>query len=161
VNAEHEQQARDNEQRETRSRLLGQLNGIASTRDTAFGLVVTIPDAGFTGTVLRNSIEDQVARVSRILIAHPALRVEVQGHSDSPETEAEASRRAQAVGDTLIRRGLASATVSVRSLGDSRLLGPNATPHGREENRRVEIVVSGDEIGSMALWDHTYTLTHR
>ena len=161
VNAEHQQQARENEQRETRSRLLGQLNGIASARDTAFGLVVTIPDAGFTGTVLRNSFEDQVARVSRILVAHPALKVEVQGHSDGPETESEASRRAQAVGDTLLRRGLASTAVSVRSLGDSRLLGSNATAHGREEDRRVEIVISGDEIGSMALWDRPYSLTRR
>jgi outer membrane protein OmpA-like peptidoglycan-associated protein len=161
VNAEHQQQAHENEQRETRSRLLGQLNGIAPTRDTAYGLVVTIPDGGFTGAVLKNSFDDQVARVSRVLIARPVLKVEVQGHSDAPETESEASRRAQAVEDALLRRGLANSAVSVRSFGDSRLLGSNATPRGREENRRVEIVISGDEIGSMALWDHPYSLTRR
>lgn len=161
VKAEHQQQTRESEQRDERSRLLSQLNGIAPTRDTAFGLVVTVPDGGFTGAVLRNSSEDQLGRVCRLLIAHPALKVEVQGHSDSPETEAEASRRAQTVGDMLLRRGLPSNSVSVRSLGDSRLLGSNATPRGREENRRVEIVISGDEIGSMALWDHPYTLSHR
>jgi outer membrane protein OmpA-like peptidoglycan-associated protein len=159
VNAEHQQQTHESEQREQRSHLLGQLNSVAPTRDTAFGLVVTIPDPAFTGPVLRNSYEDQLSKLSRILNAHPALRVEVQGHSDSPETEAEASRRAQTVGDLMLRRGLPSAAVSVRSMGDSRLIGPNATAHGREENRRVEIVISGDEIGSMALWDHPYSLT--
>src|SRR6202007_2674635 len=124
-------QTRENEQREERGRLIAQLNGIAPTRDAAFGLVVTIPDPGFTGAVLRNSFEDQVARVSRILIAHPALKVEVQGHSDSIETEAEASRRAQAVADALVRRGVTSGAVTVRSMADSRLRGSNATARGR------------------------------
>jgi flagellar motor protein MotB len=161
VNAERQQQARDAEQREARGRLLGQLNSVSSTRDTPYGLVVTIPDSGFAGTVLRSSSEDQVARVSHILAAHPALKVEVQGHCDSPAGESEAARRAQTIGDMMTRQGLGSSAVAVRSLGDSRLLGSNASARGREENRRIEIVVSGDEIGSMALWDHPYTLTSR
>jgi len=161
VNAEHQQQVHEAQQREVRGRLLGELNGISPTRDTAYGLVVTVPDAGFAGAVLRSSYDDQLSRLSRLLIAHPNLRIEVQGHSDSAETESEAARRAQAVKDMLIRQGLGSSAVSLRSLGDSRLLGSNATPRGREENRRVEIVITGDEIGSTALWDHPYTLTRR
>jgi len=61
----------------------------------------------------------------------------------------------------MVRQGISSSVVSVRSLGDSRLLGSNATARGREENRRVEIVISGDEIGSTALWDRPYTVTRR
>jgi outer membrane protein OmpA-like peptidoglycan-associated protein len=161
VNADRQQESREAAQRGARSQLLGQLNGIGSTRDTPYGLVVTIPDTGFAGVTLRSSSEDQVARVTRTLMGHPALRVEVQGHSDSPAGEAEAARRAQAVGDMMMRQGFSSSAVSVRSLGDSRLLGSNATAHGREENRRVEIVISGDEIGTSALWDHPYAVTSR
>lgn len=161
LNAEHAAQARESEQREARSRLLGQLNGIAPTRDAVYGLVVTIPDAAFAGTVPRSGQEEEIARVTQVLIAHPGLKVEVQGHSDSAETEAEAARRAQVVQSLMLHDGIASGSVSVRSFGDSRLLGSNATAKGREENRRVEIVISGDEIGSMALWDHPYTLSHR
>jgi outer membrane protein OmpA-like peptidoglycan-associated protein len=161
VNAEHDKQARETEQREARSRLLGQLNGIGATRDTAYGLVVTIPDAGFTGGILRSSYEDQLGRVSRILMVRPELKVEVQGHCDTAAGESEAARRAQTVEDTLLRRGMPSSMLSVRDLSDTRPLGSNATPKGREENRRVEIVITGDSIGSMALWDHPYTLTQR
>jgi outer membrane protein OmpA-like peptidoglycan-associated protein len=161
VNAEHDKQARESEQREARARLLAQLNGIAATRDTGYGVVVTIPDAGFTGGVLRSSYDDELARVSRILMARPELKVEVQGHCDTAAGESEAARRAQAVEDTLLRRGLSGSMVSAHDLSDTRPLGSNATAKGREENRRVEIVITGDSIGSLALWDHPYTLTQR
>ena len=161
VNADHDRQARESAQRDARSRLLGQLTGIAATRDTAYGVVVTIPDAGFTGGVLRTTYDDQLGRISRILTAHTELKAEVQGHSDTAAGESEAARRAQTVEDTLARRGVPSSTLSVRDLSDTRPLGSNATAKGREENRRVEIVITGDSIGSMALWDHPYTLTQR
>jgi flagellar motor protein MotB len=142
-----------------RMHMLEQLNGIAITRDTPRGLVVIVPDAGFQGTSLRGSVADEVGRVAQVLAVHPDLRVEVEGHSDAISNDPEASRRAQMVADILRNRGLRAGMVSVRSLGDSRPLGSNASPGGREENRRVEIVISGDSIGTMPFWEHPYTLS--
>ena len=140
-------------------RLLEQLNGTLATRDTAFGLMVTVPDRLFAGTNLRPLSFDQMRRISAIVTSHPGLRVVVEGHSDSPSSEAIATRRAEVVRDQLVASGLAANMVEVRRMGDSRLLGPNSTEAGREQNRRVEVIIAGDPIGKFPFWDHPYTLT--
>jgi OOP family OmpA-OmpF porin len=89
------------------------------------------------------------------------LKVVIEGHSDGPGTEALAYKRAQTVKDQLIAAGLPSAIVEVRPMGDSRPLGPNTTDTGRELNRRVAIIISGDPIGKFPFWDRPYTLTTR
>lgn len=152
----------DNQKTELRMRLLEQLNGTLGTRDTAFGLMVTVPDNMFSGTALRPLTFDHLRRICEIVTAHPGLRVVIEGHSDKPGTEALADRRAQAVKDQLAVSGLPAAMIEVRPMGDSRPLGPNTTEAGREQNRRVEIVISGDPIGKFPYWDRPYTLTgHR
>jgi outer membrane protein OmpA-like peptidoglycan-associated protein len=144
-----------------RMKLLAQLNVVGSTLDTPRGLVMTIPDNDFTSASVRETSVRQLARISEIVKAQPALRVQVEGHSDSQVGEALALRRAQAVRDVLVADGLDASRASVRGLGTTRPVGSNATAVGREQNRRVEIVISGEAIGDMPLWDHTYPLSQR
>jgi flagellar motor protein MotB len=152
-----EQIDKESKQRENRRALLGQLNAIIPTRDASYGLVVTVPDAAFQGSALMGSYSAQVLRISRLLAAHPMLAIEVQGHSDMATDSEQALRRAHVVSDVITSQNVPN-VVSTRGYGDTRLLGPNNTPQGREQNRRIDIVISGDEIGSMALWDHPYTI---
>jgi flagellar motor protein MotB len=153
----NEQVAKESRQRENRRALLGQLNAVTPARDAAYGLVVTFPDAAFQGGVLIGSYADQVRRISRLIAAHPTLAIEVQGYSDTAARSDEALRRAHAVTGAITLQNVPN-IISTRGFGDSRLFGPNNTPQGREQNRRVEIVISGDEIGSTALWDRPYTI---
>jgi flagellar motor protein MotB len=144
-----------------RVRLLEELNGAFIARDTPRGLVVTIPDSGFRGESLAGPTPAALARLSAAVAAHPGLRVEVEGHADSESTAAAAERRAEEVRGVLVRQGLAGNVVSARGMGAARPLGSNSSPGGREENRRVEIVISGEPIGDLASWDRTYSLTER
>lgn len=143
-----------------RMRLLEQLNGPLITRDTPRGLVATVPNSAFTGVTLHPVTADQIARIGAIIAANPGMRVEIDGHSDSDANDALSSKRAEAVRAVLIAHGLSAASVTSRGLGSTRPLTSNATPAGREENQRVEIVISGDSIGELPFWDHTYDLKH-
>jgi outer membrane protein OmpA-like peptidoglycan-associated protein len=151
-----EQGQADRLKSQLRMQMLEQLNGAVSTRDTPRGLLATIPDTGFSGSALQGKFAIQVARIASIVAAHPGLRVEVDGNTDSAGTEALASSRAEAVRDVLLRNGLSSSTVSARGLGATRPVSSN-----RQENRRVEIVISGDPIGNLPFWDRAYTLSLR
>ena len=144
-----------------RIQLLEQLNGALTTRDTAWGLLATIPDREFSGVSMRGTPSDQFRRIVQVVNSHPGLRVVVEGHSDGPSTEGLASKRAGVVRDMLVNCGLSPSLVEVRSMGNSRPLGSNSTESGREENRRVEIVISGDPIGKYPYWDRPYTLSLR
>ena len=159
VRVQQDQAAR--QRTELRMRLLEQMNGVISTRDTPRGLVATILDTGFVGPALREAASIQVARVAALVAAIPGLRVEVDGHTDSATTEALSWKRAEAVRRMLVGRGLAPSAVMARGLGNTHPLVSNASPGGRMENRRVEIVISGDPIGNIPFWDRSYTLSLR
>jgi outer membrane protein OmpA-like peptidoglycan-associated protein len=96
-----------------------------------------------------------LANVAAILSAHPELRVRVEGYAD---VEGLSEARAQVVRTALIARGARPDAVSAIGYGDSRAIASNATAEGREQNRRVEVVLYGDSIGNKALWDHPYSL---
>jgi flagellar motor protein MotB len=138
-----------------RVRLLENLNGAFPATDTPRGLVVTVSDADFSGDAVRGAAADRIARVSAIVAAQPGLRVSVEGYSDGAAKQALSENRASAVRRVLTNNGLPAAVVSSRGLGDSRPVGPP----GQDENSRVEIVISGDPIGTVPFWDHTYSLT--
>ena len=94
-----------------------------------------------------------------MLAAHPGLRISVEGNSDTPEGSDMARQRAQAVAAALTAAGVPAQRISSQSVGNSRLLVSNATEEGRMENRRVEIVITGDAIGTVPSWDRTYPLS--
>ncbi|HXM43395.1 MAG TPA: OmpA family protein [Bryobacteraceae bacterium] len=138
--------------KESRLQLLAQLNGSLPARDTPRGLTLTLPDSDFQGPRVSPAVYDRLARVAAILRAHPDLNVEVDGN------EQFCFERAHAVRGVLIQDGLPASAVVARGLGDSRPLTSNATAAGREQNRRVEIVVSGNPIGDMPYWAQSYRL---
>lgn len=147
-----------------RMQLLEQLNQPLATRDTPRGLVAVIPGSAFTGASLRSGNSDQVGQLAAILAAHPGLRsgglrLEVEASTDSSESLALSQQRAEAVRQILVAHGIPSSMITARGLGDSRPVASNATAAGREENQRVEIIVSGDAIGNVPFWDRTYSLT--
>jgi outer membrane protein OmpA-like peptidoglycan-associated protein len=145
---------------ELRMRLMEQLNGVMAARDTPRGLVATVSDFNFNGADLRGTAGNQLARLVAILTPYPSLRVNVEGHSDSPSTT-QSARRAESVRQMLIARGLTADRVTVANMGDSAPLTSNSSSAGREQNRRVEIVISGEPIGNLPFWDRTYTLMQR
>jgi flagellar motor protein MotB len=143
-----------------RTRLLRQLNGVTTTRDTPRGLVVTIPDAGFDNGIIRPAASATLSRVAAAVV-RTGLRASVEGYSDSAAGASVSQQRADAVRDALVRNGMNPGVVSARNFGDERPLTSNSAPGGRLENRRVEIVISGDGIGSRPLWDSSYDVTLR
>jgi flagellar motor protein MotB len=150
--------APDTQRTDLRMRLYEQLNSGVLTRDTPRGLVATLSDSAFNGTALRDTGSTQVARIAAVLAAHPDLRVEVEGFTDSAATSSTAWRRAEAVQRMLQEHGLQQAQIASRGMGDGRPVASNATPDGRMQNRRVEIVISGAAIGNTPFWDHPYSL---
>jgi outer membrane protein OmpA-like peptidoglycan-associated protein len=147
-----QQAIRDRE--ELRASLLQQLNVILETRDTARGLVVNLSDVTFASgqSTLQPAAREKLARVSGILSAHPTLRLEIEGHTDSVGTDALnqtlSERRADAVRGYLVQQGVPTASVTAVGFGKTRPVASNDTAEGRQLNRRVELVVSGDVIGT-------------
>lgn len=157
-----ERQPHDGAQKSAlRMQLLEQLNGPLATRDTPRGLVATIPASGFDGAILNPASGDHVARIASILAAHPGLQIAVEGHSDDAHAAVLSAQHAESVRDILISHGVPSSAVSAHGLGNAHPLASNATAAGREENQRVEIVISGNPIGNIPFWDSGYSLTSR
>jgi len=150
---------RDTRKSDLRMGVLDQLNGVLAMRDTARGLVATVPDSDFTGTQLQPDVSGRLARLAAIVSAHPGLHIEVRGNSDTSAGAEVSSDRAEAVRRALIAQGFPEDRVTARGLGDTDLFGPNTSAAGRAANRRVEIVISGDPIGDLPFWEHPYSLT--
>jgi len=131
-----------------------QLNTILETRSTARGLIVNMSDVLFDTAkyTLRPGAREKMAKVSGILLAHPSLKIEVEGHTDSVGGEEYNQRlseqRAAAVRDYLVQNGIPMTNVTAVGFGKTRPVVSNDTAAGRQQNRRVELVVSGDEIGN-------------
>lgn len=152
----------NNQKTELRMRLLEQMNGALSTRDTPRGLVATIPDSEFSGPSLRTGVGTELEHLAAIIVSHPGLRVEVEGDTDSDANSAQCEQRAQTVRNNLIARGIPANEITAHSAGTSHPFGPNTTAEGREQNRRVEIIITSEPmIGHLPFWDHTYTLSQR
>ena len=141
-------------QQQLRQQLLQQFNLILETRDTARGLIVNVSDVlfDFNKYTLRPAAREKLAKISGIILSHPGLRLEVDGYTDSIGGEAYnlklSEQRAGGVRDYLISQGLALDNVTARGFGKENPVASNDTAAGRQKNRRVEMVVSGDIIGT-------------
>ncbi len=144
------------EKGELRAQLLNQLNSILQTRDSARGLIVNMSDVLFdTGSyTLRAGAREKLAKISGIVLAHPGLNLQVEGHTDSVGSDEFnqqlSERRAGSVRDFLVQQGVTGAAVSSRGFGKTQPVATNDTPEGRQRTRRVELVVNGEAIGSSA-----------
>jgi outer membrane protein OmpA-like peptidoglycan-associated protein len=137
-----------------RQQLLQQFNLILETRDTARGLVVNMSDVLFDTAKydLRPGAREKLARLSGIVLSHPGLRLEVEGHTDSVGSEdynqTLSEHRADSVRTYLTTQGIPSDSVTSKGFGKTMPVATNDTSAGRQQNRRVEIVVSGEVIGT-------------
>jgi len=136
-----------------RAQLLEQFNRILETHDMPRGLVVNMGDVlfDFAKYDLRPEAREKLAKLSGIILAHPGLALAVEGHTDNVGSEEVnqklSEKRAETVRAYLIQQGLAEASVTFLGFGETTPIADNSTAEGRQKNRRVEIVVSGEVIG--------------
>ncbi len=154
--ADQMRQQAEKEKQELRARLLQQLNTILSTRDTARGLIANMSDVLFkTGSFeLLPGARERLAKVSGIVLAYPSLHLQIEGHTDSvggdEYNQNLSEKRAGAVRDYLVQQGITANSIEARGFGKTQPIASNDTPEGRQQNRRVELVLSGDAIGNAA-----------
>ena len=139
---------------ELRVQLLKQFNVILQTRDTARGLIVNMSDVLFdtAKSSLRPMAREKLAKVAGIVSGHPGLRLDVEGHTDSvggdDYNQRLSEQRGAAVRDYLMQQGMPVSSVTAKGFGKTQPVASNDTAPGRQQNRRVEIVISGEVIGT-------------
>jgi outer membrane protein OmpA-like peptidoglycan-associated protein len=142
------------EKAELRIQLLSQFNAILQTRDTARGLIVNMSDVLFdtAKSSLRPLAREKLAKVAGIVSGHPGLRLDVEGHTDSvggdDYNQRLSEQRGEAVRAYLTNQGMAAGSVTAKGFGKSHPVASNDTAEGRQQNRRVELVISGEVIGT-------------
>jgi outer membrane protein OmpA-like peptidoglycan-associated protein len=147
-------QQADTDKAAMRAKLSEQLNSILQTRDSARGLIVSMSDVLFdTGKYsLKPGAREKLAKVAGILLAYPGLSIEVGGYTDNVGGDAMnqtlSENRAGSVRDYLVQEGVANNSVSAKGYGNTLPVATNDNSAGRQQNRRVELLVSGEAIGN-------------
>lgn len=142
------------EKRQLREQLLAQLNAVLETKDTDRGLVVTMADVLFDSGqyTLKQITREKLAKLAGIILAHPGLKLTAEGYTDSTGSadfnQKLSERRAQAVTDFLREQGVSGDSLNSIGYGEDRPVASNDTAAGRQQNRRVELIVSGEVIGT-------------
>ena len=146
----------EREKKDLRSKLVTQLNLFLDTRDSARGLIVNMSDVLFDSGQfsLKAGAREKLAKISGIVLAYPTLKLEVEGYTDSVGSDdfnmKLSENRAGSVRDFMVQEGIVTSSISSRGFGKTMPVATNETAAGRQQNRRVELVVSGDVIGTMA-----------
>jgi outer membrane protein OmpA-like peptidoglycan-associated protein len=141
------------EKSEMRERLRQQLSAVLETQETARGLIVNISDVlfDFNKYTLKPGARETLAKVSGILLAYPGLKIQLEGHTDSIGSDEYNQKlsedRANAVREYLVGQGVPGTTVTAAGFGKGNPVASNDNAAGRQKNRRVEMVVSGEPIG--------------
>jgi len=154
VTAQQTAQQAEADKAAMRARLSEQLNSILQTRDSARGLIVSMSDVLFdTGKYsLKPGAREKLAKVAGILLAYPGLNIEVGGYTDNvggdEMNQKLSENRAGSVRDYLVQEGVSTNSVSSRGFGNSLPVASNDNSSGRQQNRRVELLVSGEAIGN-------------
>jgi outer membrane protein OmpA-like peptidoglycan-associated protein len=144
----------EQERAQLRDQLRQQLNVILETRESARGLIVNLSDVLFDTARhdLKPGAREKLARVSGILASHPGLGIDIEGHTDSVGTDDYnqrlSERRAESVRNYLVSQSIAPASVTAMGVGEAKPVASNDTASGRQQNRRVELIVSGDAIAT-------------
>jgi outer membrane protein OmpA-like peptidoglycan-associated protein len=136
-----------------RARLSEQLNSILQTRDSARGLIVSMSDVLFDSGKysLKPGAREKLAKVAGILLAYPGLNIAVGGYTDNVGGDARnqklSENRAGSVRDYLVQEGVSAGSVTAQGYGNTSPVSSNNNAAGRQQNRRVELLVSGEAIG--------------
>ena len=153
LRAQQAAQQAESDKAAMRAKLSEQLNSILQTRDTARGLIVSMSDVLFDSGrySLKPGAREKLSKVAGILLAYPGLNIEVGGYTDNVGGDAMnqtlSENRANSVRDYLVQQGVSSNSVSSRGFGNSQAVSSNDNSAGRQQNRRVELLVSGEAIG--------------
>src|ERR1700691_2468267 len=154
LQAQANAQQADTDKAAMRAKLSEQLHSILQTRDSARGLIVSMSDVLVdTGQFsLKPGAREKLAKVAGILLAYPGLNIEVGGYTDNVGGDAMnqtlSENRADSVRDYLVQEGVATNSVSAKGFGNTLPVASNDNSAGRQQNRRVELLVSGDAIGN-------------
>lgn len=153
--AEAKRQQAEQDRRQLREELRTQFALILQTRETARGLIINMSDVLFDSgkATLKPGAREKLAKISGIVLAHKGLKLEIEGHTDNVGSDALnqklSEQRAKSVSDFLIKEGVIASSLTVRGLGKSSPAVSNATAAGRQQNRRVEMVVSGEILANV------------
>jgi outer membrane protein OmpA-like peptidoglycan-associated protein len=145
---ENAKAARDMEAQKA-ARLQAEVDALKA-KPTDRGLVLTLGDVLFdTGKAELNSgAARKLDQLAQFLTGHPDRRVQIDGFTDSVGSDSYnldlSQRRADAVRSALLSRGIASARVSDQGYGKAFPVASNDDSGGRQLNRRVEIVIGGE-----------------
>jgi outer membrane protein OmpA-like peptidoglycan-associated protein len=156
ANSDQQLQQAMHEREELRARLLVQFNTILETRDTARGLVVNMSDVLFDSAkfTLRPAAREKLAKISGIVLAYPTLTLAIEGNTDSvggdTYNQELSENRAGSVRDYLVKEGIPASSMTAHGFGKMQPVASNETTEGRQQNRRVELIVSGEVIGNSA-----------
>jgi len=163
ADADRLRQKAEQDQAQLRQQLLDQFNAILQTRDTARGLIVNMSDVLFDTAryTLKPGAREKLAKVSGIILGHPGLKIAVEGHTDSVGGDEYNMRlsenRANSVRDFLVAQGVPAASVTAQGFGKTLPVADNVSAAGRQQNRRVELVVSGEILGTTLTTTRTTT----
>jgi outer membrane protein OmpA-like peptidoglycan-associated protein len=152
--ADGQRQKAEEERAQLRQQLLTQFNAILQTRDTARGLIVNMSDVLFDSGQysLKPGAREKLAKVAGLILGHPGLTIAVEGHTDSvggDEYNRKLSEnRANSVRAYLVGQSIDPAAVTAKGFGKTMPVADNSTAAGRQVNRRVELVVSGEILGT-------------
>ncbi len=153
LEADQQRQQAENDKAALRERLRQQLNVILETTESARGLIVNISDVlfDFNKYTLKPIAREKMAKVSGILLAYPGLKIQLEGHTDSIGSDDYnmklSQERADSVRQYLVQEGVPAESVTAVGLGKEGYVATNDTAAGRQKNRRVDMVVSGEAIG--------------
>ena len=141
--------------------LLGRANGLEAqtlgahnagdAHDADSGLVLTLGDVVFDAgkASLQPSAMTAIDRLAQLLSVYPERSVRIEGHTDSVGDDATnqqlSERRAAAVRDALLARGVEAARIEAVGYGATHPIADNRTESGRQKNRRIEIVLSDEQ----------------
>jgi len=132
-----------------RLRIQNELARIASTRSESRGLIVTL-NGGIlfdTGkTALKPGAKSTLSKIAKQLQTDPSLKIAVEGHTDSvggtATNQALSEKRANAVRDYLVSAGISEDHITADGKGEESPIATNKTAAGRQQNRRVELVIT-------------------
>lgn len=133
-------------------RLMEQLSAVLQTKATARGLIVNMSGVLFQNgkAILLPAAREKLSKIAGILSTHKGLKIEAEGFTDSKGTEAANQRlseqRAENTRNYLVKQGVPAEAISFRGFGEGNPIATNDTEAGRQENRRVELVVSGEGL---------------
>jgi outer membrane protein OmpA-like peptidoglycan-associated protein len=139
------------------SQLQTLVSEITNLKQTPRGLVVSLSDVLFdvNKATLKGGAENDVKRIAAVLGQYPDHQISVEGHTDATGSDEYnqklSEERAASVRQALVAGGIDSTKISSKGFGKTQPVASNATPAGRQQNRRVEIVVLGASTVGQAL----------